>query len=91
MFLHKIVPGRSDRSYGIQVARLAGMPAAVITRARAILEALEHDELTRGGRPSISGTPAEPQQQLGLFQMASAAIRPPRSSRSGLRELDTTI
>ena len=72
MFLHKIVPGRSDRSYGIQVARLAGMPAAVITRARAILEALEHDELTRGGRPSISGTPSEPQQQLGLFQMASA-------------------
>ncbi len=48
------------------------MPAAVITRARAILEALEHDELTRGGRPSISGTPSEPQRQLGLFQMASA-------------------
>ncbi len=68
VFLHKIVPGRSDRSYGIQVARLAGIPAAVITRARAILEALEHDELARGGRPSISGTPAEPQQQLGLFQ-----------------------
>ncbi len=37
VFLHKIVPGRSDRSYGIQVARLAGMPASVITRARAIL------------------------------------------------------
>src|SRR5438105_7835475 len=68
VFLHKIVPGRSDRSYGIQVARLAGMPPAVITRARAILEALEHDEITRGGRPSISGTPAEPQKQLGLFQ-----------------------
>ena len=80
VFLHKIVPGRSDRSYGIQVARLAGMPAAVITRARAILEALEHDELTRGGRPSISGTPSEPQRQLGLFQMASA-----RSSRGEAR------
>ena len=72
VFLHKIVPGRSDRSYGIQVARLAGMPPPVIARARAILEALEHDELTRGGRPSISGTPSEPQQQLGLFQMMSA-------------------
>ena len=48
------------------------MPAPVIKRAQAILEALEHDELTRGGRPSISGTPSEPQQQLGLFQMASA-------------------
>jgi DNA mismatch repair protein MutS len=68
VFLHKIVPGRSDRSYGIHVARLAGMPSSVITRARAILEALEHDELARGGRPSISGTPSEPQRQLGLFQ-----------------------
>ena len=72
VFLHKIVPGRSDRSYGIQVARLAGLPPPVIDRARAILDALERDELARGGRPSISGTPAEPQQQLGLFQMATA-------------------
>ncbi len=68
VFLRKIVPGRSDRSYGIQVARLAGLPASVITRAREILTALERDELSRGGRPSISGTPNEPQQQLGLFQ-----------------------
>jgi DNA mismatch repair protein MutS len=71
VFLHKIVPGRSDRSYGIQVARLAGLPMAVIERARAILAALEHDELARGGRPSVSGTPGEPQRQLGLFQNAA--------------------
>ena len=68
IFLRKIVPGRSDRSYGIQVARLAGIPAAVIDRAREILSGLERDELTRGGRPSVSGTPSEPQRQLGLFQ-----------------------
>jgi DNA mismatch repair protein MutS len=68
IFLRKIVPGRSDRSYGIQVARLAGLPQTVIDRAREILSALERDELTRGGRPSVSGTPTEPQQQLGLFQ-----------------------
>jgi DNA mismatch repair protein MutS len=73
VFLRKIVPGRSDRSYGIHVARLAGLPAAVITRARAILQALEHDELSRGGRPSMSGTPNEPQRQLGLFQGAAPA------------------
>src|SRR5215471_12838317 len=71
VFLHKIVPGRSDRSYGIQVARLAGLPTSVISRAREILAALERDELSRGGRPSISGTPHEPQQQLGLFQAAA--------------------
>jgi DNA mismatch repair protein MutS len=68
VFLHKIEPGRSDRSYGIQVARLAGLPPDVITRAKEILAALERDELTRGGRPSVSETPDEPQQQLGLFQ-----------------------
>ena len=88
VFLHKIVPGRSDRSYGIQVARLAGMPAPVIKRARAILEALEHDELTRGGRPSISGTPSEPQQQLGLFQMASTDPAAEKLAQR-LRDADT--
>jgi len=71
IFLRKIVPGRSDRSYGIQVARLAGLPRSVIERAREILAALERDELTRGGRPSVSGTPSEPQRQLGLFQAAA--------------------
>ncbi len=89
VFLHKIVPGRSDRSYGIQVARLAGMPGPVITRARAILEALEQDELTRGGRPSISGTPVEPQRQLGLFQMPPPVDPAAEKVVRRLRELDT--
>jgi len=74
VFLHKIVPGRSDRSYGIQVARLAGIPQPVVERAAAILRALEQDELARGGRPSLTGAPteAQPQQQLGLFQAPAA-------------------
>jgi DNA mismatch repair protein MutS len=66
VFLRKIVPGRSDRSYGIQVARLAGLPASVVSRAREILSGLEQDELVRGGRPSVTGS-APPAQQLGLF------------------------
>jgi DNA mismatch repair protein MutS len=73
VFLRKVVPGRADRSYGIQVARLAGLPGSVVSRAREILQALERDELARGGRPSISRTPTEPQQQLGLFQAATHA------------------
>ena len=73
IFLHKILPGRSDRSYGIQVARLAGLPASVIARAKDILGSLEHDELTRGGKPSLSGAPAAAQQQLGLFQAPAPA------------------
>jgi DNA mismatch repair protein MutS len=84
VFLHKIVPGRSDRSYGIQVARLAGLPASVVRRAAEILRALEQDELQRGGRPTVSGPPAPDHRQLGLFQ-------PPPASHAvldRLRQLD---
>ncbi|OFV90084.1 MAG: DNA mismatch repair protein MutS [Acidobacteria bacterium RIFCSPLOWO2_12_FULL_65_11] len=73
IFLRKIVPGRSDRSYGIQVARLAGLPRTVVDRAREILSALERDELGRGGRPSMSATETDPQMQLGLFRSAPVA------------------
>ena len=41
VFLYKIVPGRADRSYGVQVARLAGLPATVVTRARELLAGFE--------------------------------------------------
>ena len=75
VFLHKVVAGRSDRSYGIQVARLAGLPAAVVRRATEILRSLEHDELQRGGRPSLSGNASPGQRQLTLFQPA-AAVHP---------------
>jgi DNA mismatch repair protein MutS len=68
VFLRKIVPGRSDRSYGIQVARLAGLPEAVVARAREILSGLERDELSRGGRPTLSGAAGDPcSGQLRLF------------------------
>jgi DNA mismatch repair protein MutS len=86
VFLHKILPGRSDRSYGIQVARLAGLPVSVITRARAILSALEQDELSRGGRPSLSGAPAVAQQQLGLFHSPTSEADEQLKER--IREID---
>ena len=84
VFLRKVVPGRSDRSYGIQVARLAGLPPTVVARAREILNGLERDELTRGGRPSLSGAGADTRQQLGLFQ--APALESPVLAR--LREAD---
>ena len=71
VFLRKVVPGRSDRSYGIQVARLAGLPPGVVLRAREILNGLERDELSRGGRPSLSGSGSDRQPQLGLFETAA--------------------
>jgi DNA mismatch repair protein MutS len=72
VFLRKVVPGRSDRSYGIQVARLAGLPPPVVARAREILNGLERDELSRGGRPSLSGAASDTREQLGLFHAPSA-------------------
>jgi DNA mismatch repair protein MutS len=44
VFLHEVGPGAADRSYGIHVAKLAGLPAAVVTRAEQVLSALEQGE-----------------------------------------------
>jgi DNA mismatch repair protein MutS len=85
VFLRKVVAGRSDRSYGIQVARLAGLPPPVVARAREILNGLERDELSRGGRPSLSGAGSTSRQQLGLFQAPSVEQDP---IHTRLRELD---
>ena len=51
IFLHEVHKGAADRSYGIQVARLAGLPAAVIARAKLVLEALEAGDRRGGARP----------------------------------------
>jgi DNA mismatch repair protein MutS len=54
VFLRKIVPGGADKSYGIQVARLAGLPATVLSRAKEILRHLEEAELDEKGRPKLA-------------------------------------
>ena len=54
VFLHEVKKGTADRSYGVQVARLAGLPAAVIERAKVVLDALEKGEREGGeGRKAI--------------------------------------
>lgn len=50
IFLHEVRRGAADRSYGVQVARLAGLPQAVVDRAKVVLEALEKGEREGGGR-----------------------------------------
>jgi DNA mismatch repair protein MutS len=71
VFLRKIVPGGADKSYGIQVARLAGLPDDVIDRAREILGNLEEGELGETGQPKIARRHARkntvPPSQLSLF------------------------
>ena len=66
IFLHEIRKGTADRSYGVQVARLAGLPPAVVARAKVVLEALERGEREGGANrkaliddlPLFSATPA---------------------------------
>ena len=76
IFLRKIVEGGTDKSYGIQVARLAGVPRSVIDRAKVILRNLEESELTPEGnvrRPARHRAEREklqrlePPPQLDLF------------------------
>ena len=55
VFLRKVVPGGSDRSYGIHVARLAGLPPSVLERAKTILAGLEAGQLASGLQPGPSG------------------------------------
>ncbi|MDX2081862.1 MAG: DNA mismatch repair protein MutS [Terrimicrobiaceae bacterium] len=54
IFLRKILPGRADQSYGIQVARLAGLPDSIIARAKEILANLEKAELNAEGEPAFA-------------------------------------
>lgn len=54
IFLRKILPGRADQSYGIQVARLAGLPDTIISRAKEILANLEKAELNAEGEPAFA-------------------------------------
>ena len=93
IFLHKIVLGGTDRSYGIHVARLAGVPHPVLARARVILADIEADEEDLSARilsskeaqaptaPPKVKAPKSP-TQLGLF------VAPPSEVEAALRELD---
>jgi len=69
VFLHKITPGSADKSYGIHVARLAGVPRPVNERAKQILAQLESEHLDENGRPKIARKAKRPQRdvQLTLF------------------------
>jgi DNA mismatch repair protein MutS len=63
IFMHEVVLGAADRSYGVQVARLAGLPESVIKRAKHLLETLENHK--------------QKQEQLPLFAVASEPVTEP--------------
>jgi DNA mismatch repair protein MutS len=84
IFLRRIVAGPASRSYGVEVARLAGLPVAVVERARGLLATLERGELlseaARGGPAAEAAAGA----QLGLFTPRPSAVE------TRLRGIDVT-
>ena len=72
VFLHKVKPGAADRSYGIHVARLAGLPASVTARANEVLKRLEEDQSTGSGGGAL--------EDLPLFAVTREAAEPEPSA-----------
>lgn len=91
VFLHEVLPGSADRSYGIQVAKLAGLPPAVITRAKSVLAKLEAqdrgqtaralaDDLPLFAVPSRAAADAAPPSEAELLMDAVKALHPDEMS-----------
>jgi DNA mismatch repair protein MutS len=88
VFLHEVVPGSADHSYGIQVAKLAGLPASVIERAKLVLAKLEQDDRAKPkGFEDLPlfAAPYKPSQDmqhdaLDLVVTAVAALNPDEMS-----------
>ena len=79
VFLHRLVPGGTDRSYGVHVAELAGLPGGVVRRAREVLNRLEGEHRVVPGAPPAPTDPG----QLALFSEA-----PPHPVVDDLKALD---
>ncbi|MCL2717119.1 MAG: DNA mismatch repair protein MutS, partial [Alphaproteobacteria bacterium] len=99
VFLHEVLPGSADRSYGIQVAKLAGLPAAVIARAKSVLARLEAQDRGQSARnviedlplfavPSREAEAAAPPGEAELLMEAVRALHPDElSPREALEAL----
>jgi DNA mismatch repair protein MutS len=86
IFLHEVRDGAADRSYGVQVAKLAGLPDSVVARAHAVLDALEKGEREGGDRKAViddlplfaAAPPPKPVKQAGPSALHTrlAAVHP---------------
>jgi DNA mismatch repair protein MutS len=93
VFLHAIEPGPASKSYGVQVARLAGMPAAVLNQARHTLEALEQNASQSQAQVDLFAAPPAATETIAASALdtALAAINPdalsPREALEALYQL----
>jgi DNA mismatch repair protein MutS len=106
VFLHEVVAGAADRSYGIQVAKLAGLPASVIARAKVVLAQIEAEDRVSPARRLIddlplfasaraAAAPAQHDSALAALVEALAALNPdemsPRDALEALYALKTQL
>ena len=96
VFLHQIEPGPASRSYGVQVARLAGMPAPLVRQARATLEALEAQTLGSQAQVDLFALPpSAPAAEPSAVERALAALDPdalaPREALQALYRLHALL
>ena len=106
VFLHEVLPGSADRSYGIQVAKLAGLPPAVIARAKSVLAKLEAQGRGQGARVLVDDLPlfaitsrapeeAAPPSEADLLMDAVKALHPdemsPREALDALYALKAKV
>jgi DNA mismatch repair protein MutS len=100
VFLHEVVPGTADRSYGIQVARLAGLPNSVVQRAQTILAELERSDRRHPRLALLDDLPlfraSEPiEPAINAVQEALAALNPddmsPREAHEALYRLKALL
>lgn len=86
VFLHRLIKGPASRSYGVAVAKLAGLPESVLARSRALLETLESGAASSGAKPS------NPKQrstaQLALFSPSTVPTGPEKETTETIRALD---
>ncbi len=95
IFLRKLIDGPASRSYGIEVAKLAGLPPEVLARAKELLRNLEAGEFDEAGRPRLARratgekappTPVVDDSQLGLFGAPAKAPPPPDAQHQRVEE-----
>ena len=74
VFLYRIVPGGVDKSYGIHVAQLAGLPGSVVQRANEVLEKMEEDSGRKTGARESPKRKKEVAQQISFFGQKSPVV-----------------
>jgi DNA mismatch repair protein MutS len=106
VFLHEVMPGSADRSYGIQVAKLAGLPPSVIARAKSVLAKLEANDRGQSARaladdlplfaltaraPAEAAPPSETEQLIAALQALHPDELSPREALDALYALKAKL